>query len=188
VVSTTVRLKTPSLYLSEGGLEKRWRLENGRCEVNNNSCPSKFRKLVCEASHTLRGLTDGCLRVRSNTHKPPCLVIGDSFSSWLIHVPEFGFRVDQVIVKSPRHVAFIHRVCGDDVPVWCGTDLRTLVSTLLLHEDLKVCFLDGQVTSGLLEVLDGVGIVEVLSTQTPRRACRLWQSGSSSFLILKVGV
>jgi hypothetical protein len=103
-------------------------------------------------------------------------VIGDSFSSWLIHVPELGFRVDQVIVKSPCHVAFIHRVCGDDVPVWCGTDWRTLVSTLSLHEDLKVCLLDGQVTLGLLEVLEGVGIVEVLSTQTPQQACRLWQS------------
>jgi hypothetical protein len=155
---------------------KRHRLENGLCEVDDDSCPSKFRKVVREASHTLRGLTDGCLRVSANIHKSPCLVIGDSFLSWLIHVPEFGFQVDQIIVKSPRHVAIFHRICGDDVPVWCGTDLGILISALAFREDLKVCFLDGRVTSGLLDALAGRGIVDVLSTQTPRRACRGWQS------------
>jgi hypothetical protein len=158
---------SPNLYLSEEGLLKRQIFEIDKFEVSDKVCPLKLRKMVREASHALRGVTNGSLWVKSSAYKAPCLVIGDSFSSWLVHVPELGYRVDQALVKSPCHVNFIHKICGDTVPVWCGTDLAGVVLAVSLHKKVIVCFLDGRITVGLLEALAEAGIEEVVSTKTP---------------------
>jgi hypothetical protein len=168
-------LHSPNLYLSEEGL-KRPRFDIDDIEVSAADRPPKLRKVVREASHALRGVTNGSLWVESMAHKIPCLVICDSFSSWLVHVPELGYRVDQVLVKSPCHVNFIHKICGDSVPVWCGTDLVGVVAALSLHKDVTVCFLDGRITAGLLAALAGAGLEEVILTQTPRRCCQGWHT------------
>jgi hypothetical protein len=168
-------VESRTLYLSEKGSLKRSRLEY-KVEVSDGVRPPKLRKMVQEASHALRGVTNGSLWVDSSDYKVPCLVIGNAFSSWLFHVHELGYRVDQVLVKSPLHVNLIHKICGDTVPVWCGGDLEGVVSALSLHRDVTVCFLDGRITGGLLEALAAVGIEEVVSTQTPRRFCRGWNS------------
>jgi hypothetical protein len=158
-------VESRTLYLSEKGLWKRSRLEY-KVEVSDGVRPPKLRKMV---SHALRGVTNGSLWVDSSDYKVPCLVIGDAFSSWLFHVHELGYRVDQVLVKSPLHVNRIHKICGDTVPVWCGGDLEGVVSTLSLHRDMPVCFLDGRITGGMLEALAAVGIEEVVSTGGTQR-------------------
>jgi hypothetical protein len=108
--------------------------------------------------------------------KKPCVVIGDCFPNWLLHVSELGYRVNQVLVRSPSHVSFIHKICGADVPVWSGGDLRLLVATLSLVEGTVVCFVNGRITSGLLDALGVVGIQDVVSTQTPWHSCSGWHS------------
>jgi hypothetical protein len=153
-----------TLYLSEKGSTKRSRLEY-KVEVGGR--PPKLRKMVQEASYALQGVTNGSLWVDSSDCKVPCLVIGGAFSSWLFHVHELGYQVDQVLVKSPLHLNLVHKICGDTVLVWCGGDLEGVVSALSLHRDVTVCFLDGRITGGLMEALAAVGIEEVVSTQTP---------------------
>jgi hypothetical protein len=144
--------------------------------VSEEVRPAKIRKLVQSATHTLRGLTDGCLIINDRVAKQPCIVIGDCFPNWLLFVAELGYRVDHVLIKSSCHVTLIHRICEADVAVWCGAHLEALVSRLLLQVASVMCFLDGRVTSGLLEALDVVGIGEVISTQTPWRPCCGWHS------------
>jgi hypothetical protein len=79
-----------NLYLSEEGFLKHPRLKIDKFEVSDEVRPPKLRKMVQEASHALRGVTNGSLWVESSAHKAPCLVIGDSFSSWLVHLPELS--------------------------------------------------------------------------------------------------
>jgi hypothetical protein len=123
----------------------------------------------------MRGLTEGCLIILDTPQKP-CIVIGDFFPSWLLHVSEVGYRVDHVLVKKPSYVSCIHTICSAEVPVWSGGNLSLMVSRLSLTEDTVVCFVDGRITSGLLAVLLMVGIQDVISTQTPRRSCSGWNS------------
>jgi hypothetical protein len=108
--------------------------------------------------------------------KKPCIVIGDCFPNWLLHVSTLGYRVEQVLVRSSVHASLIHKICGPDVPVWSGGDLRLLVAGLSLAKGTIVCFVDARITSGLLDALGVVGIQDVISTQTPRRPCFGWHS------------
>jgi hypothetical protein len=110
---------------------------------------------------------NGVINIRGDAPKKPCFVIGEGFPSWLFHVSELRYCVDQVIIKNPIHLACIHKICGADVPVWSGSNSSTLVATLSAHGGVGICFVDGRITSGLLSALAEFGVYDVISTQTP---------------------
>jgi hypothetical protein len=114
--------------------------------------------------------------IDANVAKPFCIVLGDGFPNWLFHVSALGYQVEHVLLTSPCYVSLIHKICGADVPVWCGSNLADLLSGLSLQVKSIVVLLDGRITMGLLDTLGCAGFGDVISTQTPRRPCRGWQS------------
>jgi hypothetical protein len=165
--------------VSSGDIHKRRRGAYTQLNSEYEARPAKIRR-VRSADHALRGVTDGIVCVR-DAPKQPCIVIGSFFPSWLLHISELGYFVDQVLVKHPSHVAGIHHVCGADVVIWSGADYIELVGALVPRNASITCFIDGRATVGLLDALAVKGIVDVLSTQTPRRACCGWYS---SFVVV----
>jgi hypothetical protein len=112
--------------------------------------------------------------VNTEFPKIPCVVIGNVFPSWVLHMSELGYRIEQVLVQVPSLAKCIHKVCGMDVPIWSGANFPDLIGALSLQGEETVCFVDGHVTSGLLTALSNVGIQEVVSTQTPQQGCQGW--------------
>jgi hypothetical protein len=126
-----------------------------------------------EATHSLRGVTQGVLSIR-NPLTPSCVVLGEAFPSWLFHTNELGLEIRHVSVQNSVYMSCIHKLCGATVPVWSGPDLTSLVSSWPPNADVRLCLLDGRVTSKLLGSLSSVGVDKVVSTQTPRRPCVGW--------------
>jgi hypothetical protein len=111
---------TINLHLSfptEEVSNRRWSAATQPIEPPD-SRPTKKRR-VRPVDHALRGLTDGILNVR-DTPKKPCLVIGSFFPSWLLHVSDLGFFVDQVLVLHPSHIACIISYAGHTLPFGVG--------------------------------------------------------------------
>jgi hypothetical protein len=95
--------------------------------------------------------------------------------------------VEHVLLTLLCYVSLIHKICCADVPVWCSSNLADLLSGLSLQVKWIVVLLDGRVTTGLLDTLGCAGFGDVISTQTPRRPCRGWQSVFVNVPHLQVG-
>jgi hypothetical protein len=153
-------------------LNQRWNVES---LTQLEEPPTKLQKVIRSVPHSSHG-SNGALMVNTEIPKIPCDVIGNVFPSWVLHVLELGYQIEQVLVQVPSLVECIHKVCGMDVPIWSGANFPDLIGAWAPQGDETVCFVDGRVTSGLLTTLLNVGIQEVVSTQTPWQGCQGWYS------------
>jgi hypothetical protein len=185
-----MQIEPPSLHLANRVVPSLlgWRKTTlERMEGDWLEQQTKLQTVVFSAPHALRGLTNGVINIQGDALKKPCFVIGEGFASWLFHVSELGYRVDQVIIKKPIHSVCIHKICGADVLVWSGSNLSTLMATFSAHGGVGICFVDGRITPGLLSALAELGVYDMISTQTPQSSCQGWQLVFSSVPHSKVG-
>jgi hypothetical protein len=91
---------------------------------------TKIRRLDGEARPTLRGLTRGYVKVRSDGKLKPCVVVGSSFPSWLPVLHELGFEAVLVLLRSSDHLARVESFVGDKCVIWCGADLGAFGQTV----------------------------------------------------------
>jgi hypothetical protein len=138
-------------------------------EEATNGAESRPRKhLRCtngSESHTMRGLTAGLLRVNFGqvTRKKQCVIVGDLFPAWVLHLPAMGFEIEHILLKDPKYVALLRSLCGLVVPIWSGTAWERLVALWPKLKEGVVAFVDGRAGEGLLSLMAGVGIGEVYS-------------------------
>jgi hypothetical protein len=137
--------------------------------------PSKVRKTIVDTVYSLRGVTKGSLIISKRPRKP-CVVLGDLFPQWLLHVGELGYNICHVLIRDPIYLKCIHKLCGPTVPVWSGTDFGKFVALWPTNTVDLTCFVDGRDTTQLLHLLSSVGVNRVVSTQTPRHSCMGWHS------------
>jgi hypothetical protein len=135
--------------------------------------PSKVRKIIVDTGYSLRGVTKGSFLI-SERPRRLCVVLGDLFPQWLLHVGELGYSICHVLIRDPIYLKCIHKLCGPTAPVWSGTDFGKSVALWPTNTADLTCFVDGQVTTQLLHLLSLVGVTWVVSSQTPRRSCMGW--------------
>jgi hypothetical protein len=147
---------------AEGGLEQLMR-------------PMKQSKTAVMKTHTMRGLTSGVVRVHcGNRPRKKCVVLGDSFPSWILHLPSLGFEITHILLKSTQYLALIRRLCGLVVPIWSGSEWEKSVSLWPRLDKDAVAFVDGRAGEGILALLSGIGIDDVYSTYSPCQPSKGW--------------
>ena len=135
----------------------------------------KVPRLDRRIGRTLRGLTEGRIPLVGNEIRARCLVLGDCFPSWLLHLTSLGYNLDRVLLKHPRFLEQIYLVCGVDAAVWSSADWGAVCTSWPhLGKDV-ICFLDGRVTGSILGLLMGLGVESVYSTGTPRKFFAGWK-------------
>ena len=155
----------PRLHVaSEKGVKKRGRVDS----VDDRAVGLvKAPRLGPLLGRTLRGLTEGRIKLRDEVDRPRCLVMGIDFPSWLCHISSLGFKLDRVLLKHPRFLEQVYLVCGTDAAVWSCPDWESVgVSWPYLGKEIT-CFLEGRATGRILGMLMGLGVENIFSTSTP---------------------
>ena len=139
-------------------------------------CDGKLSRTT-DVVPTLRGLTAGRIKlVGEEQSRSRCLVVGDCFPTWLLHYSSLGFKLDRVLLKSPRFLELIYQVCGRETAVWSSPTWESLDAVWPHLGKEVVCLLDGRITGGLLNMLVALGIENVYSTDNPRKCFSGWNS------------
>jgi hypothetical protein len=92
------------------------------CRCKPSESASKIRGLDGEARPTLRGLSQGYVKVCRDWKLKPCVVVGSSFPSWLPVLCELGFEAVLVLLRLSEHLARVESFVGDKCVIWCGAD------------------------------------------------------------------
>ena len=77
-------------------------------------------------------------------------------------------------MKNPRFLETIYQVCGRETAVWSSPDWEKVDGLAL--QGAVISLLDGRVTGGLLDMLRGLGIENVYSTNNPQINFDGWNS------------
>jgi hypothetical protein len=138
--------------------------------------PSKTPRLPSEDTFSMRGITSGVIQVNKKGVKRRCIVLGSAFPSWLLCMEELWFKVDRVLILSDTFIDRIYLVAGVDIRIWSGKSWDESLEGWTECGPECICFVDGRVTAGLLGLLAGLGVEEVISTQIPRRPIPGWNA------------
>lgn len=139
------------------------------------------------APYTMRGLTTGFVPVGGEERSGRCIVIGLSFPSWLFHCTNFGFNIENVLLKNNVFQESISKLCGASIRIWSGPDWPKIISSWPRYCKAVLCFLEGRVTAEILSLMTALGIEEVISTVRPRRSVPGWQFAFRDVNHSKVG-
>jgi hypothetical protein len=142
-----------------------------------NPRPLKTVKTQKGATDTMRGLTKGSIKAGSSGATKRCVVVGDTFPTWLFHAAGMGYRVEQIAVRDARYKHIMYAIGGEDLGIWSGPDWSSISMWPSVNKEV-ICFVDGRVTSQLLALLGGIGVAEVISTQRPRKTWAGWNDCS----------
>jgi hypothetical protein len=139
--------------------------------------PIKIRRLDGEARPTLRGLTRGYVKVRSDGKLKPCVVFGQSFPSWLPVLSELGFEAVLVLLRTDEHLAKVEAFVGDKCVIWCGSDWGAFGATVPDFSGRECCGLvDGRVTGEAMSLFSSMSVRRVVGTKRARRGFSGWSS------------
>lgn len=153
------------------------KLLHQRPEVVETGRPTKkTRSDPVDISHSLRGITFGTVKIRSSVRRHDCVILGEEFPSWCLHVESFGFQPTQVLVRRPTYVPYLHAVCGSNSQVRSGSDWDLGIRSWPTTVKGLPAFVDGRLTTQLADLLGSAGIVDILSTQRPRNTLDGWSS------------
>ena len=151
--------------------------------------PSKLRRIHFEDERpTLRGLTTGIVKVRSDLVLKPCVVMGDTLPSWLFTLRDLGFEAIFVVLKSAIHLSEVETLVGDKCAIWCGSSWSDLLDTGPRFAGQSVVgFVDGRVTSSTIQLSECMGLCDLTSTRRPRRPFTGWTITQQDVLHSAVG-
>jgi hypothetical protein len=129
--------------------------------------PRKLRKIDLTERSTLRGLTTGVVKLRSDTELLPCVVFGGEFASWLPVLGELGYRAILVLLQEETHLEAVGDMVDDKCAVWCGPDWGVFGAAMPSFGVARnmMGFVDGRVTDELRRMADGMGIQTLVSTK-----------------------
>jgi hypothetical protein len=152
--------------------------------------PRKLRRVDLTERSTLRGLTTGIVRLRSDEALLPCVVFGGGFSSRLPVLRELGYQA--ILVHSPgielgtfawkadirdeKHLEAVEDLVEDKCAVWCGPDwgvFGVAMPSFGLTRNM-MGFVDGRVTDGLRRMSEGMGVQTLVGTKGARRTFPGW--------------
>jgi hypothetical protein len=113
--------------------------------------PRKLRRVDLTERSTLRGLTTGIVRLRSDEALLPCVVFGGGFSSWLPVLRELGYRAILVLLRDEKHLEAVEDLVEGKCAVWCGLDWGVFGAAMPSFGVTRnmMWFVDGRVTDEL---------------------------------------
>jgi hypothetical protein len=127
---------------------------------------------------TLRGLTTGIVKLRSDSDLLPCVVFGEELSSWLPVLGELGYRAILVLLRDEKHLAAVEDLVEDKCAVWCGPDWGVFGEAMPSFGNARsmMGFVEGRVTDELRQMAEGMGIQTLIGTKGARRSFPGWHA------------
>mgnify|MGYP000750963664 CR=1 FL=1 len=124
---------------------------------------------------TLRGLTTGVVKVRSDVALIPCVVFGSLVPGRLFVLRELGYEAVLVVLKSDDCLAEVEDIVGAKCMIWCGSDWGVFGQSLPNFNGRKCCgFVDGRLTGEVMGLVNGMSIQQVVGTKRGRRGLEGW--------------
>jgi hypothetical protein len=153
--------------------------------AEDGSCPNmRPRKRACIAEiprPTLRGLVIGSRLIEATRTLTPCIVFGDSFSSWLSCLGELGFCATAVVLESPRFLDLAQSLVDTSCQIYVGIDSK------FSNNSSQIAFVDGRITQGRLQAIQDLGLTTIVATRGLRRPLPGWVSKSITIQHSDVG-
>jgi len=111
----------------------------------------------------------------------PCIVFGESFSSWFSCLGELGFRATSVVLESSTFLDLVRSLVDISCQIYIGN------SPKLVPSDSQIGFIDGRITNSRVQMSQDLGLTTIVSTRGVRRPVPGWLSKSSKILHSDVG-
>jgi hypothetical protein len=123
--------------------------------------------LDLEERSTLRGLTSGVVKLRSDATLRLCVVFGGLFCSWLSVLRELGYRAILVFLRGEDYLDAVEALVGDKCAVWSASDWKALHFTMPSFSLTRniIGFVEGRVTGELRSLAEGMGVQTLVSTK-----------------------
>jgi hypothetical protein len=139
--------------------------------------PRKICRMDLTERSTLRGLTTGIVKLRSDEALLACVVFGGEFSSWLPVLRELGYRAILVLLREGKHLEAVEDLVEDKCAIWCGSDWGVFGAAMPSFEVTRnmMGFVDGRVTDELRRMAEGMGVQTLVGTKGARRTFPGWQ-------------
>ena len=120
---------------------------------------------------TLRGLTTGIVKLRTDSELKPCVVFGGEFSSWIPVLRELGYRAVLVILRDEKLLATVEDLVDDKCAIWCGPDWTVFGQAMPYFGVGRnmMGLVDGRITAELRDLAEGMGIQTLVGTKGSRR-------------------
>jgi hypothetical protein len=116
----------------------------------------------------------GVIPVSPEQNRVPCVVFGDTFSSWLPCLGKLGFRAVLVVLRTGKYVQIVSHLVDSTCRIDIG--LQGLAFNVLGFPTIG--FFDGRLTSLFLATIHGFGLSTLIGTRVPCRPFPGWLSHS----------
>ena len=125
-------------------------------------------------SFALRGVMDGVVLLNQGQGKRRCIVLGAFFPNWVFYLEAMGLELLGIGVRDERFISLVRLICPSGVPLSRVEEWSELLSIWPAYDAGVVCLLDGRVSRALLDVLETLGIEDIVSTQRSRGTFQGW--------------
>jgi hypothetical protein len=142
--------------------------------------PHKIPKIFSTDRPTLRGLTTGSVKINRSTDNTKCVVVCQSYPSWVFVLGELGLDPQWV------HAEVVTQVVPTGCKILSGnpTEMSSLLGD---HARVKLGLIDGALTSSLSALFEGLGVRTVYYTQRMRRRLPGWNNFNACVQHASVG-
>jgi hypothetical protein len=128
----------------------------------------------------------GRVTLTSNRVTTPCVLVCQSYPSWIFVLGELGLTPKWILVRDPRHAEVMARVAPAECKIFNGS-AREMSKLLGAHPGVKLGLVDGAITTDLSALFEGVGVNTVYYTQRMRRKLPGWDNYNFQIEHWKVG-
>jgi hypothetical protein len=148
--------------------------------------PHKAPKISSTDRPTLRGLTTGRVKINRPQGSTKCVVVCQSYPSWVFVLGELGLDPQWVLVRDPNHAEVVAQVVPTGCKILSGSPAE-MSSLLGDHARVKLGLIDGALTSSLSALFEGLGVRTVYYTQRMRRRLPGWNNFNACVQHASVG-